>query len=194
MKIYAIEEHGFHRAMCGLARSYNQKVENMPEVALKLGAKDLGHNKFLESIVVWMGVEAPRFWWSEMDTYRVGITKQSDSTMHTLTRRPLTQEDFEYGCDEQYLNFLNHRIILCKKGLITIAELKNDLPEGFLQGRSICTNYKVLRNIILQRWNHRLPQWQLFCFTLMSELKHIKYLGLPDEVWNAFEKYRLNEK
>ena len=190
MKIYDIEEHGFNRAMRGLARSYNQRVEAMPEVALKLGPKDLGHNKFLESIVVWMEVEAPRFWWSEMDTYRVGITKQSDSTMHTLTRRPLTQENFEDIIPESWLQELNDLITVKAE----IQHIKNQLPDGFIQGRSICTNYKTLRHIILQRWNHKLPQWQLFCFTLMSELEYAAYLGLPEEIWTAWKNYGLVEK
>ena len=183
MKIYDIEEHGFDRAMRGLARSYNQRVESMPEVALKLGPKDLGHNKFLESIVVWFEVEAPRFWWSEMDTYRVGITKQSDSTMHTLTRQPLTQKNFEYPILSSYLSALNDMIRM----KFPIQEIKSALPDGFLQGRSICTSYKVLRNIILQRWNHKLPQWQLFCFTLITELEYIDYMGLPSEIMDAWQ-------
>lgn len=190
MKIYDIEDHGFDRAMRGLARSYNQRVEAMPEVALKLGPKDLGHNKFLESIVVWFEVEAPRFWWSEMDTYRVGITKQSDSTMHTLTRQPLTQENFEYFIPRFYLDILN--ILIVKKE--PIDYIKSQLSDGFLQGRSVCTNYKTLRHIILQRWNHRLTQWHLFCFTLMSELRYVEYLGLPDEIWAAWKNYTLDEK
>lgn len=179
MKIYNIEEHGFDRAMFGLARSYNQNVKNMPEVALKLGPKDLGHNKFLESIVVWMEIEAPRFWWSEFDTYRgdlddmKGITKQSDSTMHTLKRKNLTQEDFEYLIPHEYLFHLNKKI--ANNG--PIEEIKNDLPDGFIQGRTVCTSYKVLRNIILQRHNHKLPQWRYFC-EKMQELEWYAYLGL----------------
>lgn len=173
MKVYGIEEHGFDRAMRGLARSYNQDVKNMPEVALKLANKDKGHNKFLESIVVWMEIEAPRFWWSEMDTYRVGMTKQSDSTMHTLKRQPLTQENFEYPILESYLNHLNKKIVQNKP----IEEIKNDLPDGFIQGRSVCTNYKVIRHIILQRHNHKLPQWRYFC-EAMKQLEHYEYLGL----------------
>ncbi len=173
MKIYDIEEHGFHRAMRGLARSYNQDVKNMPKVALKLGPKDKGHNKFLESIVVWMEIEAPRFWWSEMDTYRVGMTKQSDSTMHTLNRQPLTQENFENNIPIMWLIHLNDMIT---KG-DTIEIIKNDLPDGFIQGRSVCTNYKVIRHIILQRHNHKLPQWRYFC-EKMKELEHYEYLGL----------------
>ena len=179
MKIYNIEEHGFDRAMRGLARSYNQDIKNMPEVALKLGPKDLGHNKFLESIVVWMEIEAPRFFWSEFDTYRgdledmKGITKQSDSTMHTLKRQPLTQENFEYTILESYLNHLNWKI----KNNNPIEEIKNDLPDGFIQGRTVCTSYKVLRNIILQRHNHKVPQWKYFCES-MKKLNYYDYLGL----------------
>lgn len=188
MRIYDIEEHGFHRAMRGLARSYNQKVENMPEVALKLGPKDLGHNKFLESIVVWMEVEAPRFWWSEMDTYRVGITKQSDSTMHTLTRQPLTQENFEYFIPQFYLDNLN--ILIAQKE--PIDYIKSQLPDGFLQGRSICTNYKTLRHIILQRWNHKLPQWQQFCVSVLNGLENWEYLGLPEPIMDMWAKHCLD--
>ena len=38
------------------------------------------------------------------------------------------------------------------------------LPEGFLQKRTIATNYEVLRNIYYQRvyHPHRLPEWKVF--------------------------------
>ena len=174
MKIEILEEAGFKWAMEGLARSYNQKAENMPEVALKLANKDGGHNKFLESIVVWLNISAPRFFWSEFDTYRVGMTKQSDSTMHTLKRRPLRQSDFEYSIPALILSTVNQFI----EGYnAPIDELKNILPDGFIQGRSVCTNYKVIRHIIIQRHNHKLPQWRYFC-EKMKELKYYDYLGL----------------
>ena len=173
MKIYDIEEHGFKRAMRGLARSYNQDVKNMPEVALKLGPKDKGHNKFLESIVVWFEMDAPRFFWSEFDTYRVGMSKQSDSTMHTLKRQPLTQDNFEYNIIYERLYELNRLI----SDNVPIEYIKNDLPDGFIQGRSVCTNYKVIRHIIMQRYNHKLPQWRYFC-EKMKELEYYDYLGL----------------
>ena len=175
MKIYNIEEYGFERALRGLARSYNQDLKNMPEVALKLAPKDRGHNKFLRQIMVWMEVEAPRFWWSEFDTYKIGTVAQSDSTMHMLKRQPLEQGNFEYGCNQQYLEILNSLI----EGDYNIACLKNQLPEGFIQGRTLSMNYAVLREIILQRWDHKLPQWQTFCREVMLNLKHLEYLGLP---------------
>lgn len=177
MRIYDVVEFGFERSLKGLGRSYNQTdLGRLQEVAKKLSPLDKGHNKFLESIVVWMEIEAPRFWWSEFDTYRVGMTKQSDSTMHTLKRQPLTQNNFEYPITPDYLNALNSMI----DNDSSIEVIKNALPDGFIQGRSICTNYKVLRHIITQRKNHRLPQWRVFCAEMKSTLEHYEYLGLND--------------
>jgi len=178
MKVYGIEEHGFERALRGLARSYNQDLKNMPEVALKLAPKDRGHNKFLRQIIVWAEVEAPRFWWSEFDTYKIGTVAQSDSTMHTLKRQPLSQENFEWLVSPAYLEELNGML---QEGC-DIEEMKSALPEGFLQGRTLSMNYAVLREIILQRHDHKLPQWQYFCWKVMMNLKHLEYLGLPETI------------
>ena len=180
MEIKILEEAGFEWAMEGLARSFNQNIEKMPAVALNLSSKDMGHNKFLESIVVWIRITAPRFWWSEFDTYRVGITKQSNSTMHTLKKQLLTSENFEYPIDEKYISYLNH-LITCNE---PIDIIKNALPDGFIQGRTVCTNYKVLRNIILQRRNHKLPQWKFFCEE-MKKLRWPEALGI--EGWHLAE-------
>jgi hypothetical protein len=148
----------------------------MPKVALGLASRDGGHNKFLESMIVWMDVDAPRYWWSEADTYRVGTSKQSDSTMHTIHKRILLQEDFQGNILPSYLSYLNS----CIEGGAPVEHIKNALPDGFLQGRTICTNYKVIRNMILQRHNHKLPEWREFC-ECMKELKYYKYLGLKEE-------------
>jgi hypothetical protein len=173
MQVQIVEEAGFSCAMRGLARSYNQDVRCMPDVAMKLCNKDKGHNTFLESMQVWLDIEAPRFWWSEFDTYRIGVSKQSDSTMHTLKRMPLFQRNFEYGCNEDYLKYLNGLI----RANVNIEHIKNDLPDGFLQGRTVNLNYKVIRHILQQRFGHALPQW--YCFqSAMHGLKHFKYLGL----------------
>lgn len=174
MKITILEEHGFLPAMKGLARSYNQNIAKMPAVALNLGPKDMGHNKFLESIVVWFDMNASRDFWSQFDTYRVGITKQSDSTMHTLGRRQLTQGDFEIPINEAYLVVLNKHI----ENKMPVTELKKHIPEGFIQGRTVCTNYKVLRNIILQRHDHKMPEWRYFCEYMMDNLIHSDHLGI----------------
>jgi hypothetical protein len=157
MKVELLLEAGYAQAMLGLSLSHNQPIENMPDVANRLCDKDGGHNKFLESIVVWLDVTAPRYWWQQFDTYRVGVTKQSESTMHTLLDGYLTQSNFEGGINPLCLLALNIGI---NRRLFNWT--KRHLPESFLQRRIVCTNYKTLRRIIQQRSSHRLPEWQQF--------------------------------
>jgi len=177
-----IEEAGYDSALHGL--SFNKKQEkDMCPVALKLCSKDGGHNKFLESIVVWIEVTAPRYWWQEADTFRLS-TKQSESTMHTLVDE-LKSGDFttvagyfESEC-LSYANFVllketvENRVITESQRLVMI---KRNLPEGFLQKRLWCMNYKCLRNIIMQRKTHRLPHWQSFINQVMGSLKNPELL------------------
>lgn len=151
----------------GLALSHNASIEKMPMVANRLYSMDGGHNKFLEGIMVWIDISAPRYWWQQFDTYRIGVSKQSSSTMHTLTRSPLTQEHFENPIPEEILSALEN--LRLQKNF---ADLKNLLPEGFLQTRIVVTNYMTLRRIIDQRMNHRLSEWHQFCHVILSTIEH----------------------
>ncbi len=180
MKVEIIEESGFQSAMLGLSLNKKQNVDNMQRVAMKLGKADGGHNKFLESIIVVLDLNLPRFMWSEFDTYRIGVTKQSESTMHTLEKEVLTQESFEYPIDNLYLNLLNSELELNRSYPQDnfIAEFKNALPDGFLQRRIVTTNYKTLRNIVKQRSHHKLPQWKEFCEHLKDNLQYGGYAGI----------------
>ncbi len=171
MKIEIINESGYDEALIGLSLSYNQPIEKMPEVARKLADKDGGHNKFLESICVWLDITAPRYWWQQFDTYRVGVTKQSESTMHTLLKSELTQDNFERTVNLDILEVLHRR-----QRMGEFRSLKNELPEGFLQRRIICTNYKALRHIIGQRKTHKLREWQEFCNAIQHQAQRCGFL------------------
>lgn len=171
MQVKILKEAGIEEALLGLSLSHNQPVEKMREVADRLAHKDGGHNKFLESIVVWLDITAPRYWWQQEATYRAGITRQSESTMHTIMRRPLTREGFEGDVALGTLVLLNHYI---KQG--EFDKVKCNLPEGFLQRRIVCTNYKTLRHIIRQRANHRLPEWQLFVSEIRKQVENPQWL------------------
>jgi hypothetical protein len=171
MRLQMIREAGYEEAALGLSLSFEKETAAMAPVMERLGSRDGGHNKFLESIVVWMDITAPRHFWQQFDTYRTGMTKQSGSTMHTLLKRPLTNADFESPLPAQTLARLNE--LVAARDLIA---LKNELPEGFLQRRVVCTNYKVLRNIIAQRRTHRSPVWQVFCGQVVSQADHPEFL------------------
>jgi len=182
MKIQKIKECGYEEALLGLSLSYNQPIEKMERIAKKSPHNDTGENKFLESIYLWLDVTAPRFIWCEMDTYRL-TTKQSESTMHTITKRLLTQQDFEYPIFAETLDKLNLAIQNYNNEDNTVAQkegyfhfIKANLPEGLLQRRIWVMNYKVLRNIYFQRKSHRLEQWHIFLDTLMREIDHPEFI------------------
>ena len=83
--------------------------------------------------------------------------------MHTIHKRELTQDDFEYEIHQGALSHLNHIIQMRKSDKLCANEfihtIKNHLPDGFLQKRTVNTNYSELLNIYKQRENHRLEQW-----------------------------------
>jgi len=188
MKIQIFKECGFEEALYGLGLSYgltsnisydrfinnNEPFNKVYNISLSLYNKNKGHNKFLEFINIWMLIQAPRYLLSEIDTYRLS-TKQSESTMHTLSKYELTNDNFEYPLSDVILNHINEYIRKYNMGIITIDELKNELPEGFLQARVWKIDYKTLRNIIVQRRNHRLPQWKQFCSYMLENIEHKEY-------------------
>lgn len=167
MRVVLLKDAGLEEALLGLSLSYNcQTGHDMLRVANRLADKDGGHNKFLESVAVWLDITAPRDWWAQFDTYRIGVSKQSESTMHTLTKRPLSMEDFSEGTDPRAVALVNEYI-----AAKDWKRAKKNLPEGFLQRRVVCLNYKVLRHIIKQRAEHRLPEWSLFCESVIRQAR-----------------------
>ena len=171
IQIEVTEEAGYNSAMLGISFNKDQQPENMPPIAGKLAPLDFGHNKFLEQIMVWMVVRAPRYWWQEADTFRLS-SKSSQSTMHTILRDELEITNFECedvdGINMEYLNRL-----LSQKELVN---LKRKLPEGFMQKRMWMMSYKTLRNIIIQRRHHRLPHWRTFISTVLSQVRNPELL------------------
>ena len=52
------------------------------------------HRKFMRMITVYVDITAPLYWWKEFDTYRVGVEKNSCSTMHKIHEKEFTLDDF----------------------------------------------------------------------------------------------------
>lgn len=181
MNVKILEEAGYTPAMLGLSLSYNVDESNMHNVSMKLADKDLGHNKFLEFIEVWLDVSAPLYWWIEADTYRLS-SKQSESTMHTLINniKKLTPEQFckkfEPGTMNEYkVNEIYNELDGLSSETEKLIKAKQLLPSSFIQRRIWKMSYKTLRNIILQRKNHRLPHWKKFVTDVLSQVKHPEY-------------------
>lgn len=129
------------------------------------------HRKFLRQIFVSVDITAPLYWWKEADTYKVGTTANSTSTMHKITSKPITLDCFEK--DDFNDDIINAQVIidicenLRQKYLETNdkkywKELIRWLPNGWLQTRTWTANYEVLRSMYHQRANHKLTEWETF--------------------------------
>ena len=147
------------------------------EAARKLAHMQGGHNKFLETITLILEIKAPRYWWQEFDTYRVGVTKQSESTIHTITKKALGWNDFEDGTSQLIINLCNDIREKYNNATDTgeknrlFFKLKANLPESFFQRRVVSLNVKTLQNMYNQRKNHKLPQWKTFFSAIAEDLE-----------------------
>ena len=158
-----------------------------------LGEKDLDlarrmikggpdESKFLRQIFVSMDITAPLYWWKEMDTYKVATVANSTSTMHKITSKEITEDDFSFdddwdlifnlakasvveSCENLRQKYLNTQDKRYWRALIQL------LPEGYNQTRTWTANYQVLRNIYFARRNHKLIEWHTFC----EEIEKLPY-------------------
>lgn len=187
MRVRLMKEFGYEEALFGIGLSYgkvsgyatpeeamqhdewSRLCELAPTLAL-YGAG--GHDKFLRQIGVIFDITAPLYWWKQMDTYKVGTVAQSESTMHTLMKKPVTKDCFESGkVPDFYINFLEDL-----RQDEDFVKLNAWLPQSWLQRRIWTGNYAVLKNIILQRENHKLPEWKFFFDALFPALGHPELL------------------
>lgn len=178
---------GYKTAVLGMMLSYGKTsfsefyadYEDIDRLAAKLAPMDGGHNKFLEQIQYWILVQAPLFWWKQADTYRVGISKSSESTMHKSWKNGLTQEMFETPIFQDTLNNLNKFIDEYNADKTTTERkaylqdlIIGNLPDAYLQTRLLNVNAKCLRNMYFQRREHKLKQWRDFCAWIKNELPY----------------------
>ena len=173
------EDHWVHYALIG---------PNDMDLARRLISGGTEHRKFLRQIMVSVDITAPLFWWKEFDTYKVGTTANSTSTMHKLASTPITKECFEIGdyCPD-LVYFTHDGDSLTDYTISDIAsniiedmealrqkynetgdkrywkELIRWLPNGWLQTRTVTMNYENLRAMYHQREYHKLSEWHAFC-------------------------------
>lgn len=157
------------------------------------------HAKYRRYINVTVDITAPLYWWKEFDTYKIGTVANSESTMHTITDRPLTFEDFaiDYVKDgpdlaAHFREFI-YRINDLRDEYIVLKESGDDkyarrtwyqiiqfLPSSFLQKRTVQLNYEVLAHIWKDRKNHKLDEWREgFCKEFIKKLPYSEGI-----VWN----------
>ena len=146
------------------------------------------HAKFLRQIFVTVDITAPLYWWKEFDTYKVGTTANSTSTMHKLSAIPIVKEQFDFdgldtvvasgsaphsdGWELTFEDYVNDIIDMCENLRLKFIEtgdaaywraLIQILPNAYLQTRTVTMSYANLRNMFFQRRTHKLKEWHQFC-------------------------------
>lgn len=94
------------------------------------------HSKAIRGLIVYAEIDAPIYFYRELETYRVGRDRLScNSTMH--------QQCKGLSGDE-------------------LVKAKAEIPMGTMQKTVDMFSYQCLRNIVKQRIGHRLPEWKVF--------------------------------
>lgn len=219
MKFENTEVYGFKRALKGMRNPLeswhkNDTVEENGKVVI--GENDLGlaqrlikagseHRKFMRQIFVSVDITAPLYWWKEFDTYKVGTTANSTSTMHKLATTPITDECFEMDdydavimLDEGIVEmetFWNN-IIFTLEGMRQVylrtkdkrvwKEMIRLLPSSWLQTRTVTMTYENLLAMCSkgQRRFHKLTEWSKSFIDWARTLPYAQELIFPDEVEN----------
>lgn len=142
------------------------------------------HAQFLTGIRVAFDLTCSNKMWVEAERYRFLEFVSSQSTMHRITK---------FDLDNQYNKYVDPRIIEIMKEKVNeynfwleepemimndysisneeyneklkekYLEILYSNPAGFLLTARMTTNYRCLRNIYMQRKDHRLPEWREFC-------------------------------
>lgn len=131
---------GWEPALRGMRNPMNSWDESDTSYEISgdahIGPKDLGlgkrlssggddHGKFTRMIMCWCDITAPLYWWKEFDTYRVGVEKNSCSTMHRVHCR-----EFEPG-------MFSHEHLMSIPDSDSVVRSENLADEDFLAGTAV---------------------------------------------------------
>ena len=129
------------------------------ELSTKLTNAGTSHRKHLRLIDAWFEIRMPLYWWKEFDTYRMGVDKLSESTMHTLMKRPIEASDFQnFALTKEEVSHLEE---IRLSG--DFDKLNKVLPQSYLQTRIVKCSYEALRAMYHDRKDHKLMEWRNFC-------------------------------
>ena len=225
IKVEAIEVFGIEGAMRGMRNplnSWDKADTTVSDDILEIGENDLNlatrlikagteHRKFLRMIHVQMDVTAPLYWWKEADTYKVGTTINSCSTMHKIAAKEFTLDDFshEHLIDDQddfenengqissYKDFLYYDVLdVLNTARRQYLETKDKkywwqmiqlLPSSYNQRRTWDMSMETLLSILHQRKNHKLDEWNEFRDICLEQVPYLK------EFYEASLKETTNE-
>lgn len=223
IKVENIETFGLYGAMRGMRNPLNSwdkadttVYQGHDKEFVNIGVNDLNlatrlikagteHRKFLRMIHVQMDVTAPLYWWKEADTYKVGTTANSCSTMHKIAAKEFALDDFShdhlFNDAVVYNGYVSTSVLECVIGALNefrnlYLETKDKrywwqmiqlLPSSYNQRRTWDMSMETLLSILHQRKNHKLDEWNEFRDVCLEQVPYLK------EFYEASLKEATNE-
>ncbi len=223
IKVENIETFGLYGAMRGMRNPLNSwdkadttVYQGHDKEFVNIGVNDLNlatrlikagteHRKFLRMIHVQMDITAPLYWWKEADTYKVGTTANSCSTMHKIAAKEFTLDDFShdhlFNDAVVYNGYVSASVLECVIGALNefrnlYLETKDKrywwqmiqlLPSSYNQRRTWDMSMETLLSILHQRKNHKLDEWNEFRDICLEQVPYLK------EFYEASLKETTNE-
>ena len=205
IKIYDLEES---LIASGYPMRTNLESRELDDSDVRRGhklsaASDKGngaHGQFLTGIRVAFDLTCSNKMWVEAERYRFLEFVSSQSTMHRITKFKIREQYNQY-VDPRVIDIMEEKVaeynklvenkpssdatpellenytnMLKKKYL----EILYTNPAGFELTARLTTNYRCLKNIYIQRKDHRLPEWREFC-------RWIETLPYFDELINTID-------
>ena len=189
VKIYDLEESliasGYPmRTEVGMRDVEDKDVKRGIKLVDATKTGNTAHHQFLTGIRVNFDLTCSNKMWVEAERYRFLEFVSSQSTMHRITKFNLDECYNEY-VDSQIIKIMKAKIADYNFWIEEPEKVMNDYsidkeeydkrlkrmyleilysnPAGFTLTARMTTNYRCLRNIYIQRHNHRLPEWRAFC-------------------------------
>ena len=147
--------------------------DNDMKLMQNLNSAGVEHRTYARMIQVWVTIDAPLYWWKEMDRYTVGKNQIGCSTMHKIHSKEFELDDF--SCDHmhtkslstmavviQLLNFYRNKFLV-HKDKEHWWQLIQLLPSSYNQTRTVNMSYEVCMKIWKERHTHKLDEWHTLC-------------------------------
>ena len=172
-------------------------VEIETDKVILIGPNDFGlmkklatggpvHRKYARMINVYMDLTASFDFWKEYDTYKVGTVANSCSTMHRITRNPMTIDNFSKAdLREKDIDFMRRCVNYYNDDVLhddSLSEIEKTRImsklnlTGFEQKRTLELNYEVIANICNYRRGHKLAEWRYLTNYIFMQFPYFKDL------------------
>lgn len=205
IKVENIETWGFAHAIRGMRNPMNSWAKsdsgygidgedndvfvvgkNDMQLIQKLYCAGTEHRKYLRQIFASMDITAPLYWWKEADTYKIGVTANSCSTMHKISDKRFELDDFSHdhlilGDGTDALANIVDALNAFREDYIRTGEMQywwqmiQLLPTSYNQRRTITMNYENAVTMIHQRTGHKLDEWRNFV-EILKQLPYVKQI------------------